>query len=117
MNNRKTGTRYETMAAEYLEKHGYQILERNFRCKSGEIDLIARDGQYLVFVEVKYRKSTSHGSAAAAVFTKKQQNISRVAAFYLLKNHLPEYTSCRFDVATIDGNEIHIYKNAFDYCY
>lgn len=117
MNKRKTGTKYETFAAEYLEKQGYEILERNFRCRLGEIDLIARDGLYLVFIEVKYRKNTSCGSAATAVFSKKQQSISRVAAFYLLKKHLPESTPCRFDVAAIDGEEIQIYKNAFDYCY
>ena len=105
------------LLAEYLEKQGYHILERNFRCRQGEIDLIAKDGKYLVFIEVKYRKNSSRGNAATAVDPRKQRNISRVAAFYLLKNHLSENTPCRFDVAAIDGDEVHIYKNAFEYCY
>ena len=55
MNRRETGSRYEKQAAVYLEQKGYEILEMNFRCRRGEIDLVARDGEYLVFVEVKYR--------------------------------------------------------------
>lgn len=115
MNNRKSGKKYETMAAEYLERHGFVILEKNFRSKWGEIDLIARDGRYVVFVEVKYRSSQRAGAAAAAVNYKKQYTISRVAAFYLIKNHLSEYTPCRFDVVAIDCEKIELYKNAFDY--
>lgn len=117
MNKREKGAKYEALAAEYLESNGYKILERNFRCRQGEIDLIARDDTYLVFAEVKYRTNSSQGSAATAVFYKKQRNISRVAAFYLLKNRLPEDTPCRFDVVAIDGNKIQLYKNAFEYCY
>ena len=67
INKRKTGSRYEEQAAAFLEKQGLLVIEKNFRCKSGEIDLIARDGRYLVFVEVKYRSSGSNGYAAAAV--------------------------------------------------
>ena len=55
MNRRRTGTAYEIMAADYLKTQGYQIIKQNYRCRLGEIDLIARDGPYLVFVEVKYR--------------------------------------------------------------
>ena len=55
MNRRETGSRYEKQAAVFLEQKGYEILEMNFRCRRGEIDLVARDGEYLVFVEVKYR--------------------------------------------------------------
>jgi len=117
MNKRELGTKYEIVAAKYLQKMGYEILERNFRCRQGEIDIIAHDGQYLVFVEVKYRTDQSKGSAAMAVSHKKQQSISRVAAFYLLKNQLSDDTPCRFDVVAIDGEEIQIYKNAFDYSY
>ena len=65
MNNRRTGSEYEARAAEYLTANGYRILERNFRCRQGEIDLIAQDGSYLVFVEVKYRSSLARRGASA----------------------------------------------------
>lgn len=116
MNTRAIGTKYEDLAVSYLETEGYKVMERNFRCRFGEIDIIARDGHHLVFVEVKYRTDASKGSAVSSVSKKKQQNISRVAAFYLLKKHLSEDTPCRFDVVAIDGEQIKLYKNAFDYC-
>lgn len=116
MNKRRTGTSYEIIAADYLQSQGYQIIRQNYRCKLGEIDLIATDGRYLVFVEVKYRTTGEKGFAAAAVDYRKQRTISRVAAFYLVQNRLPEDTPCRFDVVAIDGEQITLYKNAFDYC-
>ena len=115
MNKREKGTTYELLAVDFLKKKGYNILNQNFRCKQGEIDIIAQDGAYLVFVEVKYRAGTSYGSAATAVSYKKQQTISRVAAFYLFKYRLPEDTPCRFDVIAIDGGRIMHYENAFEY--
>lgn len=115
MNKRQTGSAYEAIAADYLRAKGYEILKQNYRCKSGEIDLIARDGRYLVFVEVKYRATGESGSASAAVNYKKQRIISRVAAFYLLQNRLSEETPCRFDVVAIDGERVTLYKDAFDY--
>ena len=69
-------------AAAYLKKKGYQILEANFRCRFGEIDLIARDGGYLVFIEVKYRSSPT-GDSLEAVNRRKQRKIIRVAEYYL----------------------------------
>lgn len=90
-------------------------MARNFRCKSGEIDLIARDGRYLVFVEVKYRSSTGQGSASAAVDWHKQRRISQAAQFFLLRYGYGE-PPCRFDVIAIDGQQIQWIKNAFDYC-
>ncbi len=117
MNRRRIGTRYEQIAAEYLRGQGYQIICTNYRCRMGEIDLICRDGRYLVFVEVKYRANDSAGSGFMAVDARKQHRISRVAAFYLLQQHLPEETPCRFDVVSIDAGEISLLKNAFDYCW
>jgi len=117
MNKREKGSKYESMAVDFLEKKGYRILEKNYRCKQGEIDIIAQDGRYLVFIEVKYRSTMAHGSAATAVFYKKQQNISRVAAFYLLRHQLSEETPCRFDVVAIDGDNVQHYENAFEYCW
>ena len=116
MNKRTIGTKYELIACEYLKSQGYKILEKNFRCRSGEIDIIAEDEKYLVFIEVKYRSGNSCGYAASAVSFRKQQVISRTARFYLMKNNIPDTCPCRFDVVAIDQKEIHLYKNAFDYC-
>ena len=71
-NRRAIGTEYETLACEYLIRHGYQILCRNFRCRQGEIDIIARDRDYLVFIEVKYRRDEHEGDPAEAVDARKQ---------------------------------------------
>lgn len=95
MNKRKTGQEQEVKAACFLKTQGYQILERNYRCKKGEIDLIAREGQYLVFVEVKYRSTNESGLPEEAVDLRKQRQISRVAAWYLTEKGLDIYTPCR----------------------
>ena len=75
MNRRQTGTEYERRAEQYLREKGYEILERNFRCAYGEIDLIARQGSGLIFVEVKYRKNRRAGLPEEAVSLLKQQKI------------------------------------------
>lgn len=116
MNRREQGAYYENMAAEYLSRCGYRILARNFRCRLGEIDLVCRDGRYLVFVEVKFRSTARQGKAFMAVDSRKQHRISQVAAFYLTRYRLDESTPCRFDVVAIDGDEVTLIKNAFDYC-
>ncbi len=112
-NNREKGSRYENMAAVYLQKEGYQILEKNFRRKTGEIDLIARDGIYLVFVEVKYRKDRAKGEPQEAVTQKKQQRIWRTAQYYMMENKIAEDVPCRFDVISFLGDKIKHIKNAF----
>ena len=76
-NNRETGSHYERLAGAYLEQEGYEILEYNYRCKTGEIDIIAKEGQTLVFVEVKYRKDDKKGYPAQAVDQRKQQKIRK----------------------------------------
>lgn len=116
MNKREKGSYYEEKAAEYLRSRGYKILVRNFRCHMGEIDLVCREGRYLVFVEVKYRSSRGQGGAFMAVDARKQHKISQVAAYYLVKHRMPDTTPCRFDVVAIDGEQIHLLRNAFDYC-
>lgn len=113
MNKRKVGASFEKTAARYLEEQGYRILESNYRCRMGEIDLIGRDGRYLVFAEVKYRSDASCGDALEAVNARKQKTIRRVAQFYLLTHHLPEDTPCRFDVVGITGKKISLIKDAF----
>ena len=113
-NNRQVGDAHETRAVFELEKLGYKILERNFRCKIGEIDIIARHKGYLVFIEVKYRKNAKAGYAAEAVTWKKRQIISRVADYYI-RTHCRKIPSCRFDVAALDGDTFTVYENAFEY--
>jgi len=112
-NNRAVGTQYEQMAAEYLVKQGYQILEKNFRCKQGEIDLIAKEENYLVFVEVKYRATKESGNPADAIDKKKQGRIYRTAEYYLYHCCYGQELSCRFDVVVILGEEITLIRNAF----
>lgn len=115
-NKREIGASYEKIAADYLKKHGYEILEYNYRNRNGEIDLIAREGEYLCFVEVKYRKNGANGSPFEAVNRKKQKVISKVAKYYLLTHGDSEWTPCRFDVVGITGMEIELVQNAFEYC-
>ncbi len=112
VNKRETGSRYETLAAAYLTKSGYVILERNFRGRQGEIDLIARDGTYLVFIEVKYRANGAMGDPLEAVGAIKQQRIRQTAAWYLRRHGLPEDTPCRFDVVGITGSIVQLGKDA-----
>lgn len=101
------------MAAVYLKSRFYQILEKNFRCKCGEIDIIAKKGEYYVFIEVKYRTTAESGLPAEAVTKPKQQHIKKTAAYYLMQNDLYDKVSCRFDVIDILGTKLTHYKNAF----
>lgn len=113
-NKREVGTRYERAAGAYLEKQGYRILRYNYRCRQGEIDLIAMDGEYLVFCEVKYRKDLGSGHPAEAVDVRKQRTLSRCAMYFLMKEGYADIP-CRFDVVSIEGEEILLIKDAFDY--
>ena len=112
-NKRLTGTLYEQKAEEYLLANGYKILERNFRNRSGEIDLIAKKDAYFCFVEVKYRTTSEFGSPLEAVNFYKQNQIRKVAMYYLMKNKLSEWTPCRFDVIAFEGEEMTHIPNAF----
>ncbi len=111
---RAIGTEYEERARVYLKEQGYQILDSNFYCKEGEIDIIAKDGEVLVFVEVKYRGDLQKGHPFEAVTITKQRKISKCARYYLYRHHLQEMP-CRFDVVGILGEKILLQKNAFDY--
>ena len=115
MNKRAVGAAYEKQAGAYLEEQGYRILACNFRCRSGEIDIIAKDGAYLVFVEVKYRQDLKRGDPLEAVDYRKRKRISRAAACYCLKYGYGETTPCRFDVVSVLGETIHVVKHAFEY--
>lgn len=113
MNRRQTGARYEAAAAAYLEKAGYRILERNFRCRSGEIDLIARHKGYLVFIEVKYRRDSRAGHPEESVDRRKQERIIGAARFYLCRHGYKTDTACRFDVVSVEGDTVRIIEDAF----
>ena len=115
MNRRQTGTAYERRAGEYLKEQGYELIGYNFRCRQGEIDIIARDGRYLVFVEVKYRADSTVGNPFEAVTSAKQRTISKVASYYCLTHGYGTSTPCRFDVAAVLGEQIKVIQNAFDY--
>lgn len=112
-NKRRIGSHYEEEAAGYLNLQGIHVLEQNFRCHQGEIDLVCRDGRTLVFVEVKYRKNNRNGDPAESVNFIKQQRIRETARYYLYSHRYGEDTPCRFDVVSILGTEVHWIKNAF----
>lgn len=112
-NKRAIGNTYEDKAAKHLESNGFSIIERNFRCKIGEIDIIAKKDQYIVFVEVKYRKNQVKGEPWEAVNYKKQQRIKNVARYFLMLHHYQEDMPCRFDVVTILGEQLYLYENAY----
>lgn len=104
MQSNTYGKRSEIIAADYLKEKGYKVLEVNYKNKIGEIDLIAKDGDYLVFVEVKARLSQKFGHPFEAIDERKQQKIHAVASLYMVKNH--KYGSnCRFDAISILGLE------------
>ena len=114
-NNREIGSRFEQTAADYLEEKGYRILARNFRCRFGELDIVAAAEQTIVFVEVKYRRKCGSGYPEESVTAKKQRTICRCALFFLQKMHFEEGTSVRFDVIALDKKEIRHHKNAFPF--
>lgn len=101
MDNRKdTGNIGEDIVAKYLEEKGYKIIERNFRCKLGEIDIIAQDKEEIVFIEVKTRKILSYGNPADSVNQPKQKHIYKASEYYLLiNNKLDDFT--RIDVIEV----------------
>lgn len=113
-----TGKEGERIAADFLNKNGYRICETNFRCPIGEIDIIARDKNTLVFIEVKTRKSEELGYPEEAVGIKKQRKMSQLALWYLQQKKVAD-TDARFDVIAItllpQGEEIKLIKNAFDF--
>lgn len=115
MNKRKLGTGKENEAARFLSEQGLEILEQNFRNRFGEIDIIAKDGAFVVFVEVKYRKTASAGHPEEAVDHLKARTISKVADYYRVCKKMSDDTSFRFDVVAIEGGDIRWHKNAFPY--
>lgn len=119
-NRRQIGSQYEQVAAEYLQEHGYKILEKNYHAgRYGELDIIAQDYDgLLVICECKYRSRNALGSPLDAVDWRKQQKICRCTLFYYKKCGYGLDHSCRFDVIAISGNgTVEHIKNAFDFRY
>ena len=114
--NKTIGNYGESQAAEFLKNNKYKIIEKNFSCKFGEIDIIAKDKNIVVFVEVKSRSNKKYGTPALAVNYYKRKNIIKAAKYYIMKNKL-QNEFCRFDVVEIllenDDNNIRLIKNAF----
>ncbi len=115
-NSAKTGKKGEDEAARFLSSKGYEILERNFHTREGEVDIIAREGKTLVFVEVKAGRQLSFGDPETWVDLKKQQKIGLAAESYL-QSHDIENVDCRFDVVAVffhnTGQHIKHIENAF----
>ena len=107
----------ENLACDELQRRGYAILARRYRCRSGEIDVVAEDGGTVVFVEVKTRAGSDFGSGADAITWRKRQRMVAVAADFLVRERLAG-RPCRFDVVSIalghEGPTVEVYANAFD---
>ncbi len=116
------GRQGEDLAAVYLQNMGYKILARNYRLRSGEVDIIADDAGTLVFVEVKARSGLTFGQPYEAVTPRKQRQLSKVALEYISRQGVREVGPARFDVVAVlfENNRppaVEVIKNAFDLCY
>jgi len=101
MNRKDLGSWGEKIAVGYLKKHGYQIVETNFRCRQGEIDIIAQDNEYLVFIEVRTRKGYGFGTPEESVNVTKQKKLVSLAFAYL-QTHRNHSSLWRFDVVAVE---------------
>ena len=112
---REQGDAAEEQARRYLEKHGAKTVERNVHCRFGEIDLVMQLDDTLLFVEVRYRHSSSYGGTAASVDNRKQQRLIATAQYYLQRH--PHDGPCRFDVVAIGSapGDVEWLQNAFEH--
>ena len=108
----RQGQGWEQAALAHLRRHGLELVEANFSCKGGEIDLVMRDGDTLVFVEVRQRAAATHGGAAASITPAKIRRLICAAQFYLLR--LPKTPPCRFDVVAIDAGQLEWLQNVIE---
>ncbi|MDX1836243.1 YraN family protein [Legionella taurinensis] len=109
------GDKAELLACNYLKQQGLTLLFSNYRCRFGEIDLIMRDGNYLVFVEVRARKSSAFGGALASITASKQKRLIQTALHYQLTQNQQNQHPLRFDVVCLQGTpcQLEWIKNAF----
>lgn len=115
MSTKSTGSKGEDIASAFLKKKNYKILSRNFRTRYGELDIVAQDKDIIVFVEVKTRKSRSHGTGIEAITPQKIEKLHQISLQYMQKV-LGYEPKCRFDVIDIliqDNLKIKHIKNAF----
>ncbi len=108
------GARAEELAAAFLRRQGLKLLEKNYRCRFGEIDLILKDGETLVFVEVRLRGNPRYGGAAASITPAKRAKLLKTARHYL--GHLTHFPPCRFDAVLLNdaaGESLEWIRNAF----
>ena len=115
MNKRRVGEFYEKKAGAFLEERGLRIVCHNFRNRYGEIDIVAKDGETTVFLEVKYRRNTLMGMPQEAVDYRKQWRICRVADYYRMLHEMGDFSPVRFDVVAICGEKISWFRNAYEY--
>jgi putative endonuclease len=111
-NKQRQGQGWEERALTHLQSRGLRLVEANFRCKCGEIDLIMRDGEALVFVEVRQRETDGHGGAAASITPAKVRRLIHAAQYYLLR--FEDEPLCRFDVVAIDGGQLAWLRNVIE---
>ena len=109
---KKRGRKGEDLACAFLEQNGYRVIERNFRCKMGEIDIVATDGEYICFTEVKARTRTDYGMPRDAVDRRKQQRIARAAILYLIGKEWQNRLT-RFDIAEVSPDDVLYIPDAF----
>ncbi len=113
MNTRNIGGIYEEKSVNYLKQNGFQIISQNYRCKVGEIDIIAIKENILRFIEVKYRKNDLYGTPMEAVHQKKQKKIMKAASCFLIENQQFQNMQCSFDVMSVTDNKIEYIFNCF----
>jgi putative endonuclease len=114
-NTLERGKSTENQALNFLENRGLIFIENNFRCKCGEIDIVMRDANVIVFVEVRFRRNNRYGSGAETVGRKKQQKIIASASYYLQRNKKLARQPCRFDVISMSPGNIVSSSNNIDW--
>jgi len=105
-----SGTQAEKIACDFLKQQNLELIEKNYHCRYGEIDLIMKEGSQLVFIEVRFRKNTSHGSALDTVDNRKLNKIKKTSQHYLMTNNLG-YISCQIDDGNLAKPEIKWVRN------
>ncbi|MBN6044703.1 YraN family protein [Citrobacter sp. ku-bf4] len=117
LTSKQSGDAWETTARRWLERKGLYFIAANVRERGGEIDLIMRDGKTTVFIEVRYRRSSAFGGAAASVTRNKQRKLLQAARLWLARhNGSFDTVDCRFDVLAFTGNDVEWFRNAFTDC-
>ncbi|WP_194756264.1 YraN family protein [Aliidiomarina indica] len=116
MSTRDVGTDYEEVAIRHLSQFGLELVAQNYRLNNGEIDIIMRDDEFFIFVEVKYRASAAFADVLEQISAKQLQRVRHAARVWLAKHQLSEHTTaCRFDIIAITGHPFNIewLKDAF----